>query len=237
MNRLAIFVLGSLLVTTPALAIPTWTSTGFATSAKNIDKVLDALDKLNRSEVGEQRPGTIALMASVVDGSDPATHRIIAFWDSVAQREEYTQKLFADSAWRKFRARYSDLTQPGSTSRQVVLRSWGKQSGANVVWHIYAFTVTNPVAFTTALDIFMTNEALESFPGRMHLSGVVAAGITDVTHLISVGYESEAQAEAALETASSSPDWGTHLETAGTSAIYRGTFILRTLKSWGPGAE
>jgi hypothetical protein len=68
----------------------------------------------------------------------------------------------------------------------------------------------------------------------VYLSVVVAGGITPVTHVISVGYDSEAEMEAWTTTRDASADWATFQKESRKAAEYLGGSLARELKSWGP---
>ena len=60
-----------------------------------------------------------------------------------------------------------------------------------------------------------------------------SAGITPVTHLISVGFESEAEAETWNGVIAPSADWAAYLEASRKAASIEGGFYIRTIKTWG----
>ena len=80
----------------------------------------------------------------------------------------------------------------------------------------------------------MASPTGKKFPGQVYLSAVVAGGITPVTHLISAGYDSEAEMEAWTATRDASADWATYLKASRKAAEYLGSSLSRDLKSWGP---
>jgi hypothetical protein len=60
----------------------------------------------------------------------------------------------------------------------------------------------------------------KKFPGQVYLSEVVAGGISPVTHVISVGYASEAEMESWSKVRDASADWSTYLTASRKSAHY-----------------
>jgi len=232
MHRISIFVVCLSLLAGPALAGPTWTAIGLNVKTGKEAKLIAAMEKLNASEPGQMRPGTISLMRSVVDGASPATHTVIVSYDSRAQQENYLAKLFPSDEWESFQERLDDLSSPAGISRQYNLQSWGDESDDDMVWEIYAFHVTDPAAFVAALDKLMTAEATAGFPGQVHLSAVAFAGQADATHLIGVGYASEAEAEAWADPFNQTQTWQDYIAASRAAATQRGSWLLRTVKTW-----
>lgn len=71
----------------------------------------------------------------------------------------------------------------------------------------------------------------------MYLSEIAAAGVSPVTHLISVGFASEAQAEKSNAMIGASAGWATYLDVAAKAGTYHGTYLQRTLATWGSDGE
>ena len=97
-----------------------------------------------------------------------------------------------------------------------------------------AFSVKDEPAFLAALNKLMASPTGKKFPGQVYLSSVRAGGLTPVTHLISVGYASEAEMEAWLATRDASKDWKAYLDTSDKFGELLGSSMARDLKSWGP---
>lgn len=66
-----------------------------------------------------------------------------------------------------------------------------------------------------------------------YLSAVVAGGMSPVTHVISVGYDSEAEMDAWLEVRNASDDWAAYVAASEPLGEYLGASLFRDLKSWG----
>jgi hypothetical protein len=230
-----VFVLASslLLLAQTAVAGSNWQVTTFATDPQNVSKVVAATDKLMSSTAGTGFTGSLALSQAVIDGADPATHSFISVFNSMAEREAWFQKVVADPAWNEFLAAFTPISNLVSTSRMNSVKSWGPASDADVVWRQHVFDVSDPVAFTKALDTLMASPTGQKGPAQVHLSAVGAAGVTTFTHVISVGYESEAEAETWIAEISGTTDWAAYLEASGKAAEFGGTFVTRTIKTWG----
>jgi hypothetical protein len=234
MKRIGFVAIGLLLLCRAADAQPTWSAISFSTTPPNAPLVLAAADALMSSAAGKEFPGKLLLQIEVADGSDPATHSFIPIYKTSAERAAFVEKLQADPAWGIFQGEMAKLSQPVSTVLYRTVKTWGELVDTDHVWMGHAFQVEDPKAFVAALDKFIASPTGKKFPGQAYLSAVVAGGITPVTHLISVGYASEAEMESWIATRDASADWATYLTTSRKAATYLGGNLSRDLKSWGP---
>jgi hypothetical protein len=226
-------VAGLLLFSQSAVASPSWSAISFSATQRNVSKVTAAADKLMGSEAGKEFPGRLILQVHVADGANPATHSFIPIYKSAAAREAFVKALQADPAWDEFAAKMTELTQPVSNTLNRTLKSWGEIVDTDHVWAGYAFDARDPAAFIAALDKFMGSATGKKFPGQVHLSEVVAGGITPISHVISVGCASEAELEAWNDSLDASADWTAYIDASRKSAEYLGGDLSRDLKTWG----
>jgi hypothetical protein len=98
---------------------------------------------------------------------------------------------------------------------------------------IYSFNVSDVAALTAALDAFNGSDAGKATGASVHLSEIAAAGIAPVTHLISVGYKSEAEAEKSNATLITTEAWAAYLEATSKVVNSTGAYMMRTVKTWG----
>ena len=234
MKRMGFAAIGLLLFGHAAAAQPTWSAISFSTTPQNAPQVLAAADVLMSSAAGKEFPGKLLLQVEVADGADPATHSFVPIYKTAAEREAFVQKLQADPAWNTFLAEMTKLSQPVSTVLYRTVKSWGEIVDTDHVWMGHAFKVTDEPAFLAALNALMASPTGKKFPGQVYLSAVVAGGITPVTHLISVGFASEAEMETWNATRDASADWAAYLKASRKAAEYLGGNLSRDLKSWGP---
>jgi hypothetical protein len=234
MKRTALLVAGLLLVSTAATAASNWQTIGFSTSPADAPKVVAALDKLMNS-AGMELEGTVSLMANVAGGS--TSHTVISSFDSRADREAWVAQLQVSPAWAEFARTTSPLIRPGETARMDFVKNWGTESDKDVFWEIYAFTVGDPAAFSAAIDTLLASGTGKKFPGSVYLSAVAAAGLSAVTHLVSVGFESEAEAEAWSATLLPTADWAAYQDASRKVSTFAGAFMIRTIKTWGDTGE
>ena len=234
MKWIGLFSMGLLLMAQAAAAGPTWSAIGVTVSPQDAPKVIAATDKLMNSAVGKEFPGLLLLQVHVADGSNPATHSFVPLYKSAADREAYAEKMMADPAWAEFQATMTKLSQPVSNVMFRTLKSWGEVVDTDPLWMGYAFAVSNPAAMLAALDKFMTSETGKKFPGQVHLEGVIAGGMSPVTHGISVGYSSEAEMETWGESLMGNADWAAYLKTERANSQMLGASMSYDVKSWGP---
>ena len=223
-----------LLTSRAAFAGPSWSLISFATTPQNAPKVLAAADKLLASPVGKEFPGKLFLQAALADGNDPATHAFVPVYKIAAEREAFTQKLQASPAWNEFMAVMVKESQPVSTVWWKVVKSWGDLAETDHVWEAHMFKVTDPGAFLAAVEKFVASETGKKFPGQVYVSEAVAAGMAPVTHMISVGFASEAELDAWNTLRNATADWAAYLGEARKAGDYLGTNLARDLKVWGP---
>jgi hypothetical protein len=230
MTRTALLVAGLLLFSTTATAGPNWQTISFSITPANFPKVMKAMDKLLSSSA-DDLTGTVSLMANVAGGE--YSHSIISSFDSRAAREKWTQGLRTSPAWSEFASATAGLLEARGSSRMDFVKSWGKENAKDVFWEIYAFTVTDAAAFSAAIDGLMASGTGKKFPGQVRLSAVAASGISPVTHLISVGFESEAEAETWNDSMITTKDWASYQKASEAASSFAGAFLTRTIKTWG----
>ena len=127
---------------------------------------------------------------------------------------------------------FASVAEAGSTSRMTFLKNWGEGDG-DVVWHLFGLKVKDAAAYLAALDTMMASGTGKKFPGSLYLSSVAAAGMTDVTHILSVGYASEAEGEAWVEGMVQSNEWAAFQRATDPISDNAGAWVLRTVKTWG----
>jgi hypothetical protein len=225
----------ALFIAQAVAADPTLQINGIALNpGANPADVVAATDQLMGSAIGKQATGRLLLLASMADGDNPATHSFAVLFKSAAAGEAFNQKLYADPAWAQFEAAMTKLGTVSSTARYRTIKSWGDISDNDVVWLGVALVVKDAPAFLAARDRYQASETGKKFPGQGHLSAVVAAGASPVTHIISVGYASEAEMESWGTVNRASADWQAYQTAAQSSAQVVGFTLSRVVKSWGP---
>jgi hypothetical protein len=126
-----------------------------------------------------------------------------------------------------------ELSQPGGTVLYRNNKSWGDINDTDDTWMAHAITVSDPGAYLAALDALMASPTGQKFPGQVYLSTVVAGGMSPVTHLVSVGYDSVKEMADWLTVRDASADWATFQRATEGVSEYVGGSVAATGKTWG----
>jgi len=231
--RRIVLLASALLLTTAAHGAENWQALSFTTTPQNLPKVIAATDKFMASEAGKSMPGTLSIMASTVDGADPATNSFITSMPSLAAREQWIASLQDNADWIALRDTVAGLAELGATSRMIFVQNWGESTDTDRVWHLFGLAVSDAAAYQKALETLMASETGKNFPGSLYLSSVAASGMSSVTHVVSVGYASEAEGEKWNEVMGPSADWAAFQKTIDPISELQGTWVLNTLQTWG----
>jgi len=233
MKRIGFALIGALLASQPSGAEPVWSQIGFTTTSSNAPQVVAAADKLMSSEIGKTFPGKLLLQVNVADGDNPATHTFVPIYETAAARETFVQSLQASAAWKEFQATLERTTQPGGTVLYQVVKHWGDINDTDDVWMAHSFDVSDAAGFLAAVDALMASPTGKKFPGQLYLSAVVAGGATPVSHVISAGYDSEAEMAAWLAARNPSADWAAYQKASGPTGEHLGSTLARDVKTYG----
>ena len=224
----------ALCVSVSASAAPGWTATGLTVSPSDAPKVVAALDALFDSEVGRKAPGRIVLRAHLADGRNPETHTVVVLFSSAEEREKYQAELNGTEAWAELTSTISGLSRaPGSTMRGVIAWNYGDRADSDVVWVNHYLTTREPAALMMAMNAYSQSPGGQAQPGQVHLSAVIAAGPGGPSHIVSVGFASEAEMEDAMSQQQQDPAWRAMVDTINAIGTYHGATLQRDLKVWG----
>ncbi len=233
MRTMIVSTLLTLLIGHAASAEPYWAQISLQTTVQNTPKVVAAMDKLMSSKVGQTFPGRMLLQSNVADGADPATHTVVPIYKSAADRAAFMSRLLPSKEWTEFQTTLERLGQPGGTMLYRNFLSWGDINDTDSVWMAHAFSVTDPAAFAAAMNAFMNSPTGKKGPGQVYLSGVVAGGISPVSHVVSVGYASTTEMADWLPVRDGSSDWAAFLAAAGRAGTYLGATMAVDVKTYG----
>ena len=216
---------------------PTWSTFAITARASQAPAVVAGADKFMASEIGQTFKGRLLLMGNTIDGNNPATHSFVVLNHNTAQAEAWSQSLPGKPAWAAFQNTMEKNTQPVGSVRYRVLKSWSDVNNTDGVWMTHAFNVSDAAKFVAAIDKLMASALGQKFPGQVHLSATVAGGGGPggtVSHVITVGYASEAEMAQWLAMRDGSPDWAAYQEASGPASNYLGGALSRQVKAWGP---
>lgn len=224
------------LLTTLAHAGPGWEVTSFSTSPQNAPKLVAALDQWMAAG-GKDYPGQVTLLFNEADGTDPATHTILVTYASLADQEAFAQRVQTDeqlaAQWDKLMGVFTSLVTPVQTARGAFLRSWGDVDPSDTVWMHHFITAVDAPGVVAALDGWMNSDTGKKMPGQLHLSGVVAGGLGSPSHIVSVGFASQAEMETWNDSLRGNADYAAFLARMRQVAEYHGANMALEVKSWG----
>jgi len=233
MKSILISLVLSLALVQSAFAEPYWSQISLTTSFSNTPKVLAAADKFMSSEVGKTFPGRLLMQASAIDGDMPGTHTFVPIYKSAADRETFVQSLQGNAAWAEFQVALETLGQPRGTVLHRNVARWGDINDTDDTWMAHAIAASDPAAYLAALDALMASPTGKKFPGQVYLSAVVAGGLSSVTHLVSVGYDSVQEMADWMTVRDASSDWATFQTATQAVSEYQGGSLAGTVKTWG----
>jgi len=233
MKRFTLVAVGLLFFSQEAAGQASWSQIGATAPPQNTAALVAAGDMLMNSQVGAQFPGQLLLQTNVADGNNPATHTWVPIYESAAQREAWIAKLQGTATWSQFLWTVQQLSEPASTILYRTVWSAADVNDTDMVWAAHSFSVDDPAAFLAAVQAFLASPTGKKFTGQVHVSSVVAGGLTPVTTVISAGYASEAEMEAWIDVRNGTADWATYVEASGKVSEFLGTSLARTVKRWG----
>lgn len=151
---LAVFVVlvvfATLLIPRLAQAGPGWELTSFTTAPRDAPKLVAAVNTWMAGP-GKTYPGRIVLQAHEADGSDPATHSIVALFDSVAggvgsashivsvgyasqaEMESWSKTLAGNADFARFMSEIRAASDYHGANMVGNVASWGSMPMAEVV--------------------------------------------------------------------------------------------------------
>lgn len=219
-----------------AYAGPGWDVTSFATSPSNAPKLVAAIDEWMTAG-GNEYPGQVTLYANEADGSDPATHTIIATFPSAAAAEAYGQKVQSNekmaAAWARLMEVFSQNTTLAQTTRGSFVRSWGDIDPADSVWMHHMISTAQAPSVVAAMERWMNSPTGKKSPAQVHLSSVVAGGMGAPSHIVSIGYASQAEAEQWQDSLAGNKDYQAFLAEVREVSEYLGANLAIRVKAWG----
>jgi hypothetical protein len=233
MKRIVLASLVTLAMSLPASAEPWWAQISLATTASNAPKVLAAADAFMASELGKSFPGRLLLQANLATGANPNTHSFVPIYKSAADREAFVSKLQGNADWVEFQVKLEGLSQQGGTVQYRNVKNWGDINDTDDTWMAHAIAVSDPAAYLAAFDALMASPTGKKFPGQVYLSAVVAGGLSPVTHLVSVGYDSVQEMADWMTVRDASSDWATFQTATQAVSEYQGGSLAGTVKTWG----
>jgi hypothetical protein len=174
-----------------------WTQYDFRVDTpESAARIIAASNELmNSSFAKENFQGSSHLDVYISNGSSPATHSFAILQPSMAAHQEWMTAMNNSPEGQKFFNAMNNNSTPVSERINSFIASYGTASNDDNVWLIHQLRV-DPSNVSRLIKAFeqVDEDIAGQFPGQFGLSAV-AFGQDDVTHLLSVGYESIAEME------------------------------------------
>ncbi len=231
---LFVFSLSSLSV----FAQPGLQATSVAVDPMQQGKVLEAMDTWMNG-FGKKSKGRVILQAHVADGANPATHTFGVMFSSAAENEAFNEMVQSEGMeeWMAFLKKVTPISRMISTARSTFVRSWGDISDDHDVWIVHTFTARNDPSVVQAMEAWMNSPTGKKFPGEVHLMATIAGGMGAPSHMIAVGFESQAQMEEWNAISGPSADLGRLLSSLNVLTDYHGANLVENIGQWGKSAR
>ena len=227
-------VLSALLITVPSLlqAAPTVVVYEWAVEAGKAGDFAAALDTLQKSKIAQDRTAQLHLESIGFNGVNPATHRVVVLYPSIAEMESWNQKFSGSDAGKAFMDSINGIASPVAQYMEQPLQNWGTVSNDDMVFDIVRLQVSDAAATAAGLDALMNAPESKDFPGQTWLIQVVRGNSAPdgrVTHQIVVGYESLAEMEAWQDYMLTTEAWKTWVGVAQKSFVVTNRFTVNWL--------
>jgi hypothetical protein len=216
-------------------AAEVWSITSFATIPGNVAKVIEATDAFIESDVGQSLHGRHLLQAAVADGDDPATHGLVSLFDTATDHEAFRHALHQSPEGHQLLDQLASVgAKPISTTLYNTEKSWGDINDTDQLWFLHHFNVKDRPRWVAAVEKFIASPTGQNAPFQVHLSSIIAGGLSPVNLVTTVGYASETEMSEWFATRNASDDWHTYLRDNVGTAEFLGSNLSRIVKRWEP---
>lgn len=147
------------------------------------------------------------------------------------QKVQSSEKMAAE--WAKLMQVFADNVTPVQTTRGSFVKNWGEVDPADSVWMHHMVTASDAAAVVAAFDRWMNSPTGKKSPAQVDLSSVVAGGMGSPSHVVSIGYASQAEAEKCQDSLAGNQDYQTFLAAVQQVAEYHGANLAIRVKTWG----
>jgi hypothetical protein len=199
--------------------------------------LMTAMTKYRESPTGQKHTSTVTLSANVANGTDRATHTISVSYPSAAAMEA-DFKASQDSSDR---VAFSRAMREAATyeTENVFARTLGRINdeqlvGAGHATMLFALTVSDPVRYSSALEVIFDSDAAASFPGNMSSGTVVAMGDVPGTHWVAFEAMDLGTLLSGVEAFMSSKDFADYSRNAAEFRKVEGRYISRSILTLRP---
>jgi hypothetical protein len=194
------------------------------------EAVVAAMTKYRQSATGQKLSSTVTLSASVVNGTDQATHTISVFYPSAAAMEADYQASMGTSD----RAAFVNAMRGAATieTENVFTQTHNRVNNENLnggtsVTALFGLTVFDVGRYQSALETLLGSNAAAAFPGNMSAGTVVAMGDVPGTHWVAFQAGNMGELLSGVETFMSSSDFADYAKDAAEFRKVEGRYISR----------
>lgn len=176
---------------------PIWTQYEIeANSSESAAKIVAATDEFMASDFAKKNfKGSLHLNAYMANGDSKATHFFAVLQPSLTEHTRWMAASRASKEGQKFFSVLANNSDNVSDRLNSFVQTYGTPSNKDTVWIIHEFNAS-PSNVEKVIKAFerVDSDTEGQFPGQFGLSAV-AFGADEVTHLLTVGYESIAELE------------------------------------------
>ena len=205
-----------------------WTQFDFQVDSPEAQaKIIAASNELMSTNFAKENlKGSVHLDVYISNGSSPATHSFAVLQPSMAAHQEWMMALQNNPEGQKFFRALNENSTPVNERINSFIGSYGTASNSDNVWLIHQLRI-DPADTQRLIKAFeQVDKDIEGqFPGQFGLSAV-AFGQDDVTHLLSVGYESVAEMESWEDKVATNEGTQKFLKTMSKFAEWKGNDLL-----------
>ena len=210
--------------------------TAISALPQDAPKVAAALEEWMNG-AGKGSNSRLFLQQVVAGGANPATHSIVSMYSSMADAETFSNKVQDDkdmmAEWMTFLGTVVPVSQVVARSRSAHVNSWGDVNDGDTVWLAHSWTANDAASMFRALDAYMKSDMGKKFPGQAHLFATIAGGANSPSHILALGYKSQAEMESWNEMSFGSADVRALLSSLQAVTEYQGASLAITTGSWG----
>ena len=199
----------------------------FSIDVDNQGAFIGALDKLFESN--DMRDHRVNLWATEFDGTDPASHVIVAEYEDYEAYETLSQRRRGSPDWLQY-VLSSSGSASGTASLLVIQRmAFGKGWRDSNAVAAYIMTVTDPATYAAAFDRMFKAAGT---PGSVRLMEVRAGGM-GATHVALLNSTSFAALNEYIDELLASDAYRTFIEEVGAIRTINTVSMYRRVRTWG----
>ncbi len=199
----------------------------FSLEVTNPAAFMGAMEQLLASDT--MRDHNVTLWASVFDGTDPATHVVVAQFEDYEDFEELTQRRLTSPDWSEFLLSGTDVWTGTATLMAIQRVSYGDSWQTDGAAAAVIMTVRDPATYTDAFK-----RVTESYgnPGSVRLMEIRAGG-EGATHAVLYTAEGMAELNEYIDGLLGSDEYRAFVGEVGDIRTINTVNMFSRVKTWG----